>query len=91
MCASEKGKPVVRRGRKAHGPPSLEVAGLSNSRGGAIKLRPYKEEWVRMRPDSSDIVHARLALQSSNRGPVIIYQAALRNGLSPRLSSEFRS
>ena len=60
VCASEKGKPVVRRGRKAQGPSSWEAAGLSNSSGGATKLRPYKEEWVRMRPDSSDIVHARL-------------------------------
>jgi hypothetical protein len=34
VCASEKGKPVVRRGRKAHGPPhnkSGEVAGLPNN------------------------------------------------------------
>ena len=41
VCASEKGKPVVRRGRKAYGPPSWEVAGgLSNSNsGGVTKLR----------------------------------------------------
>jgi hypothetical protein len=43
-CASEKGKPVVRRGRKAHGPPSWEVAGQSNSRGGVTKLRPHGGE-----------------------------------------------
>src|SRR5215218_6661339 len=40
VCASEKGKPVVRQGRKAQGPPSWEVAGLSNSSGEATKLRP---------------------------------------------------
>src|SRR5215207_3740170 len=34
VCASEKGKPVVRRGRKAKGPPSWEVAGLSNRAAG---------------------------------------------------------
>src|SRR5829696_349490 len=37
----EKGKPVVRRGRKAQGPPSWEVAGLPNS-GGATKLRSQR-------------------------------------------------
>src|SRR5215212_4273069 len=42
VCASEKGKPVVRRGRKAHGPPSWEVAGLSNSGGGALLPRRHK-------------------------------------------------
>jgi hypothetical protein len=33
VCVSEKGKPVVRRGRKAHGPPrdSWEVARSPNS------------------------------------------------------------
>jgi hypothetical protein len=40
VCASEKGKPVVRRGHKAYGPPSWEVAGLSNSSRGATTLRP---------------------------------------------------
>ena len=43
MCASEKGKPVVRRGRKAYlGPPSWEVAGLSNSGGGATMPRCHE-------------------------------------------------
>src|SRR5215211_359454 len=43
VCASEKGKPVVRRGRSAYGPPdSYEVAGLSNG-GGATKLRPQTQ------------------------------------------------
>jgi len=51
VCASEKGKPVVRRGRKAYGPPSWEeVAGLPNSSDGATKLRPHKGERLRMRP-----------------------------------------
>ena len=36
----DKGKPAVRRGRNAYGPPSWEVAGLSNGSGGATKLRP---------------------------------------------------
>jgi hypothetical protein len=36
----EKGKPVVRQGRKAYGPPVWEVAGPSNSSGGATMLRP---------------------------------------------------
>jgi hypothetical protein len=67
VCASEKGKPVLRRGRKALGPPSWEVAGLWNGRGGATKLRPYKEERERMRrSDGSDVFHARLVLPSSN-------------------------
>jgi hypothetical protein len=39
VCASEKGKPVVRQGRKAYGPSRYEVAGLSNSSGGAIMFR----------------------------------------------------
>jgi hypothetical protein len=38
----DKGKLAVRRGRKAYGPPSLEVAGLSNSVGGATMLRPQR-------------------------------------------------
>jgi hypothetical protein len=68
VCASEKGKPVVRRGRKAYGPPRArweEVAGLSNSRGGASELRPYKEERERMQlpTERSD---ARLVLHSSS-------------------------
>jgi hypothetical protein len=65
VCASEKGKPVVRRGRKAHGPPSWEVAGLSNSNsGGATKLRPYKEERERMHLPTGHS-HASLVLHSS--------------------------
>ena len=37
----EKGKPAVRRGRKAHGASYVwEVAGLSNSGGGATRLGP---------------------------------------------------
>ena len=40
----EKGKPIVRRGRKAQGPPSWEVAGLSNSEGGTTMFRLYREE-----------------------------------------------
>src|SRR5919107_546202 len=43
VCASEKGKPVVRRGRKAHGPPSWEVAGLPNSAAG-LESSPLSEE-----------------------------------------------
>src|SRR5215208_332010 len=46
VCASEKGKPIVRRGRKAQGPPRArweEVAGLPNGDGdGATGLRPQR-------------------------------------------------
>src|SRR5215212_9503441 len=59
VCASEKGKPVVRRGRKAHGPPSWEVAGLSNSKGGATMLRPQSGKRVRMQ---SHLKHSRTRL-----------------------------
>jgi hypothetical protein len=44
VCASDKGKPVARRGCKAYGPPSWEVAGLSNSSGGDTMLRPQRGE-----------------------------------------------
>jgi hypothetical protein len=55
VCASEKGKPVVRGGAK---PRDLlegwEVAGLLNSNSGRVtKLRTQKEEREQMRPDSS--------------------------------------
>jgi hypothetical protein len=40
----EKGKPVVRRGRKAQGPSVWEVAGLSNSSGGATKNSAFREK-----------------------------------------------
>jgi hypothetical protein len=65
VCVSEKGKPVVRRGRKAYGPSSWEVAGLSNSSGGVTMLRLYKEERERMQlpTEHSD---ASLALHSSS-------------------------
>jgi len=56
----------VRRGRKAKGPPSWEVAGLSYGDGGATELRPYKEERERMRPSSIDMFYARLVLHSSS-------------------------
>ena len=44
VCASEKGKSVVRRGRKALGPPSGEEAALSNSSGRATMLRHQRGE-----------------------------------------------
>ena len=41
VCASEKGKPVVRPGAKPIGLlSSWEVAGLSNSSGGVTMFRP---------------------------------------------------
>ena len=46
-CAGEKGKPVVRRGRKAYGPPRArweEVAWLPNSIGGVTESSAIREE-----------------------------------------------
>ena len=60
VSASEKGKPVVRRGRKAYGPPNKEVAGLSNSSGGATMLRPQRR--VRMQCHATHGHLRRMAL-----------------------------
>jgi hypothetical protein len=60
VSASEKGKPVVRRGRKAYGPPNKEVAGLSNSSGGATMLRPQRR--VRMQRHATHGHLRRIAL-----------------------------
>ena len=60
------GKPAARQGRKAQGPPSWDLAGLSNNSAGATMLRPYGEQRERMRPSTNDISHASLALHSSS-------------------------
>jgi hypothetical protein len=44
-----------------------EVAGLSNSSsGGVTMLRPYRGDKERMRPNSYDIFHTRVALHLSS-------------------------
>ena len=70
----DKGKPAVKWGRKAYGPPRREVAGPSNGSGGVTKLRPQRGE-------GTDAALRQTRPYTSGASP--IFRAVLWHGRTP--------